>query len=358
MERIIPVKKKKRCQAPLEQKLAAALLVSGSAFSVNALTDNYLKSFADWTVRTSPWYWAIKAGYWLLLCWIAKEQFPKNGFHLPVNFWRLLLFLFLPPFGILSGPMLFTDAVSSSQTERDSLFFAWLFVLCMLYWIVLLLAIPVLARQQDLEQRAHFSQMRRQYYRMVDQQQKEARKLKHDMRNHLTALSGLQGKDRDQYLQELLDAPALNMKVTFCQNQTANVLLAAKAEQAQELGASLDIQADIPILPGIDPMDLCSLLGNALDNALEAVAKLPEEQRRISFRARTQKGLFAAKIQNTCVPSPDHERAGRLPKTWKKDSINHGLGLSNMREIVERYGGQIDYQKSSSEFILFFYLSV
>ena len=53
----------------------------------------------------------------------------------------------------------------------------------------------------------------------------------------------------------------MNMKVTFCQNQTANVLLAAKAEQAQELGDSLDIQADIPILPGIDPMDLCSLSG-------------------------------------------------------------------------------------------------
>ncbi|HIW84389.1 MAG TPA: GHKL domain-containing protein [Candidatus Dorea gallistercoris] len=88
------------------------------------------------------------------------------------------------------------------------------------------------------------------------------------------------------------------------------------------------------------------------------MAKLPEEQRQISFQARTQKGLFAAKIRNSCAPSPDHERADRLPKTWKKDSIKHGLGLSNIREIVERYGGQIDYQKSSSEFILFFYLSV
>lgn len=120
----------------------------------------------------------------------------------------------------------------------------------MLYWVILLLAVPVLARQQDLEKKAHFSQMRWQYYQMVEHQQKEVRKLKHDMRNHLTALSGLTGKERDQYLQDLLDAPALNTKVTFCENQTANILLASKMEQAQELQACLDIEADIPDLPG------------------------------------------------------------------------------------------------------------
>ena len=346
------------CQAPLEQKLAAALLVSGSAFSVNALADNFLKSFAGWTVVYSPWYWVVKTGYWLVLFGITRKLFPKKGYFLPVNFWRLLLLLFLPPFGILSGPIILADSGFDSLIENNGFFFAWLFVLCMLYWVILLLAVPVLARQQDLEKKAHFSQMRWQYYQMVEHQQKEVRKLKHDMRNHLTALSGLTGKERDQYLQDLLDAPALNTKVTFCENQTANILLASKMEQAQELQACLDIEADIPDLPGIDPMDLCSLLGNALDNALEAVAKLPTKQRRISFHARAQKGLFVTEVRNSCAFSPSRDNTEGLPKTWKKDSKNHGLGLSNMQEIVERYGGRMNYQESPSEFVLFFYLSV
>ena len=81
----------------------------------------------------------------------------------------------------------------------------------------------------------------------------------------------------------------------------------------------------IPESIPVDPMDLCSLLGNVLDNALEAAARLPADQRHISLSARVEKGLFAVKVSNTYL-FLERGIDGRL-STLKKNRKNHGYGL-------------------------------
>lgn len=103
-------------------------------------------------------------------------------------------------------------------------------------------------------------------------------------------------------------------------------------------------------------MDLCSLLGNVLDNALEAVARLPADQRHISLSARVEKGLFAVKVSNTYL-FLERGIDGRL-STLKKNRKNHGYGLVSEEEIVERYGGRLEYEAKEKKFVLFFYLPV
>ena len=339
------------CEGTLQQKLAAAVLTAGPAFSVNVLTDNYFLEFNGMRSVALPGYWEIRLGYWAVMCLLARKLLPGRRYDLPGKFWNLLILLSVPVLGMLGALVVF----SSLEVENP-----WLDVsvslLCMLYWTGMILTVHVLGRQQELERSEHFYQMRQQYYNAMEQQQKEVRRLRHDMKNHLTALSGLSGQEREAYLAEILNAPAFSPGRTYCENKTANVVLCAKADQALAQETVFEANTAIPDPISVDPMDLCALLGNVLDNALEATARLPADQRHISLSARVEKGLFAVRVSNTYL-FLERGIDGKL-STLKKDRKNHGYGLASVEEIVERYGGRLEYEAKEKEFELFFYLPV
>ena len=279
------------CEGTPRQKLAAAVLTAGPAFSVNVLTDNYFLEF-NLTINGMrsvplPGYWEIRLGYWAVMCLLARKLLAGQRQELPGKFWNLLILLSAPVFGMLGALVIFSDQEIGNAWRDISIS-----ALCMLYWIGMILTVHVLGRQQELERKEHFYQMRQQYYNAMERQQKEVRRLRHDMKNHLTALSGLSGEAEKAYLTELLNAPALSPGRTYCENRTAIVVLSAKADQALEQETEFEVHAMIPESIPVDPMDLCSLLGNVLDNALEAAARMPREQRRVSFSAGVEKGLL------------------------------------------------------------------
>jgi len=301
------------CEGTLQQKLAAAVLTAGPAFAVNVLTNNYFLEFNGMRSVPLPGYWEIRMGYWAVMCLLARKLLPGRRYDLPGKFWNLLIILSVPVLGMLGALVVF----SRMEVENP-----WLDVsaslLCMLYWTGMILTVHVLGRQQELERSEHFYQMRQQYYNAMEQQQKEVRRLRHDMKNHLTALSGLSGQEKEAYLAKILDAPAFSTGRTYCENKTVNVVLCAKADQA--------------------------------------TARLPADQRHISLSARVEKGLFAVKVSNTYL-FLERGIDGRL-STLKKDRKNHGYGLASVEEIVERYGGRLEYEAKEKEFELFFYLPV
>lgn len=339
------------CEGTSRQKLAAAVLTAGPSFSVNVLTDNYFLEFNRMRSVPLPGYWEIRLGYWAVMWLLARKLLAGRRQDFPGKFWNLLILLSAPVFGMLGALVIFSDQEIVNAWRDISIS-----VLCMLYWIGMILTVHVLGQQQELERKEHFYQLRQQYYNAMERQQKEVRRLRHDMKNHLTALSGLSGEEGKAYLMELLNAPALSTGRTYCENRTASVVLSAKADQALEQETEFAVHAMIPESIPVDPMDLCSLLGNVLDNALEAAARMPREQRHVSFSAGVEKGLFAAEVRNTYL-FLERGLDGR-PATVKKDRRNHGFGLANVEEIVERYGGSLEYKAEEKEFVLFFYLPV
>ena len=81
--------------------------------------------------------------------------------------------------------------------------------------------------------------------------------------------------------------------------------------------------------------DLCALLGNALDNAIEAAAKAGDKK--IFMRCRIDKGMLMLKVRNALAGDEREDLA-----TTKPDQKHHGLGLAGMREIAARYGGILE----------------
>lgn len=102
------------------------------------------------------------------------------------------------------------------------------------------------------------------------------------------------------------------------------------------------------ILNHLDVMDLSSLFGNALDNAIEAVEKITNaEQRLISLKVSQHKQFIIIKLDNYDL-SPLDTSTYQLPETTKKDKINHGIGLKSIQYICEKYHGNMNFTKEDN----------
>lgn len=204
-------------------------------------------------------------------------------------------------------------------------------------------------------------QYRQAYYQEVEAGQQAVRGLRHDMKNHLNIVSTLlRQKDyenADKYLNELNDnfAPSTN---AYCPNSTVNAVLNVKEQAAIDHDISCTFQVDLPEALHIDDVDLCSLLSNTLDNAIEACVKIPEsDDRFITLKTRCTNGYFSYEIVNSKT-NEIMENGGKY-ETDKADKALHGIGLGNVRRIVEKYSGdmQIDYSEDTFTAVILIPLS-
>ena len=179
------------------------------------------------------------------------------------------------------------------------------------------------------------------------------RRLRHDLRNHLTALQGLLARGQtgaaDGYLKQLLDSEALHGRRRLCENETADIVLSAKAQAMEQAGVNARFGVSLPKDLPLAPTDLCALLGNALDNALEAARQTPEGW--VSVRARADKGLLMLQVENSAPGLPVREKTGRFATT-KADKSAHGFGLAGMEEIARRCGGTLEAKAEEGRFAL------
>ncbi|WP_154486646.1 ATP-binding protein [Lactobacillus equicursoris] len=107
------------------------------------------------------------------------------------------------------------------------------------------------------------------------------------------------------------------------------------------------------MLDQIDTMDLCSLLGNSLDNAIEAVSKIPDpEKRLIDLRITQKENLVIYNIRNYTEAQPKLEN-GALPESTKKDTSRpHGYGLRSIEQIAKRYNATMNLSVKNNWFSL------
>ena len=205
--------------------------------------------------------------------------------------------------------------------------------------VVILVAILTLADYEALAQEKRLASLREVYYQGIRREQAQVRTLRHDLRNHLTVLLGLiesgERERAEDYLQQIVGSPALKGSRQVCGNTAANVVLAAKTEEMARCGLHGDFQVSLPENLPVAEIDLCALLGNALDNAMEAAVKA--ENKIITVRCRADKGMLMLKVRNALAGDERDDLA-----TTKADKKYHGFGLAGMREIANRYGGILE----------------
>ena len=122
-------------------------------------------------------------------------------------------------------------------------------------------------------------------------------------------------------------------------NETLDTLFTEKSILCERHGITLSRMIDGECLQFMPVADICSLFGNALENAIEAVMQIPEEENRlISFRVRERMGMVAANIDNNYVGTI--VLSDGIPKSTKGDDHFHGFGIKSIRRTAEKYGGE------------------
>lgn len=174
----------------------------------------------------------------------------------------------------------------------------------------------------------------------------------HDMRHQLTAILGMEDVGQIHgYVNGLRQELAPLESLLRTGNPLFDVILSGKAEECEKKKIRLLPMVDGGALSMLSAADLCTIFGNALDNAIEGCEKVPEENRRvITLKVCRRQGFLVIRVENPYSVPPRVE-AGRL-LTTKKDAENHGYGLRGIRQAVGRYGGEVDTQMEEGMFTL------
>ena len=174
----------------------------------------------------------------------------------------------------------------------------------------------------------------------------------HDLKHQIHILRRVESQEeREAYL----DRMEAEIKTYEAQNKTGNkvldIILAAKSLQCQKLDISLTCVAEGAELEFMHPVDISALFGNALDNAIESVGKIPDTDKRlIHVSVSRQKNFLRIRIEN-CYEGNIQFKDG-MPVTDKTDHRFHGYGTKSIRRIAEQYNGSMTIETTDNWFEL------
>lgn len=195
--------------------------------------------------------------------------------------------------------------------------------------------------------------LQKDYYEELEQNQTEIRSFRHDMNNHFTVVASLLEKDSTEEARMYFKKLATQMESkgrVFCRNSVVNAVINSKYNKA--MGEAIDcfFHIEIDQLLFVEGMDICTIFANTLDNAIEACQQIENQEKRyISVKARyTENGYFSYEVKNS-KENKITEQGGKY-RTQKKEEKNHGFGVSNVRGVVENYGGVMEITHSDTEF--------
>ena len=197
-------------------------------------------------------------------------------------------------------------------------------------------------------------EMQSRYYEQMETHQREIQAIRHDIQNHMLYIMSMIEKGESgaalEYAEKLHTRIVSARHNRFCRNSVADVLLNAKYAEIRADGIILNARVDLPASLPMDNLDLCILLGNLLDNAIEACKRIEDADalRTISVRSGIKGTNLLLSISNS-YNGVLRQNGGRY-ESLKKNRRVSGLGLFNVRDVVERHHGTMDIQHDENRF--------
>lgn len=171
-------------------------------------------------------------------------------------------------------------------------------------------------------------------------------KLYHDMNNHFAVLQSYLADGKvlaaQDYLEKLRGSKAIQNVEHFTGIEAVDYILSQKMFCAKQRQIEVTANVEYPKDCVIEPVDLCTILTNLLDNAIEGAEKEQEySERQINITIRRIHQFILIRISNRSISSPVIEN-GRLVTT-KKDKQHHGWGMKSVISTAEKYNGTVEY---------------
>lgn len=245
-----------------------------------------------------------------------------------------------------------TNIVTNFKTDlfQAILALAFVFIICSAYFYYRLCQI-----RKEQESIALQNELLAKNYQVAKESYESNARLYHDMGNHFSMIQSYlaDGKVEEArtYLDRLGKDRAAYSVERFTGIEAVDYILSQKAAFAKQQNVETSIHAEYPKDCKIDPVDLCTILTNLLDNAMEACGKLPEASAKIlSVTIRRINQFIIIQIANSCIEEPVISKGNF--KTSKTDKRHHGWGMKNVRLAVEKYHGTMEYEYNKNMFIV------
>ncbi len=211
-------------------------------------------------------------------------------------------------------------------------------------------------RDQEQKDKIQIAQLQQQfaYYQEKLKDEEKVRSMYHDMKNHLLVLQRhilqrqINSPETAEMVEKLQSQVAMYEDYVHTGNDILDIILKEKSELAREKSIAFSVTSDLNGVDFIESLDISTIFSNALDNAIEASEKLPEEQRAILVKAGKMQNFFSVLIENNCLQNSENTNI----RTTKSDDFLHGFGISNMRKAAEKYGGQLTTKYEKGTFTL------
>ena len=279
--------------------------------------------------------------FWIGTWSVLRSSLAKITSNLTTKMWILIDVLMLAPFIAIftiiyflpEGPTIVYPICGASVFSSFG---------CIYLTSYICNSVQTAYRAQELE-------MQRNYYKDRIQDEERVRSVYHDMKNHLLLLQAQTENNQEvrKSIQDLKVQIQEYENYHHTGNEFLDIIIRDKAKAAQE--KKIDFSAVISFEAGsfIEPLDISTIFGNALDNAIEASEKLPEDRRLITVKSDRVRDMLVITVENNTLSVLPEPKA-----TTKKDTFFHGFGISNMKKTVERYGGQYRMKTENGIFIL------
>ncbi len=207
------------------------------------------------------------------------------------------------------------------------------------------------SKQIDKRIAAYQRELIETHYREVENMYRQIRGWRHDYRNHIQMMKVLAASGDMDALKAYLDELDTDLNtvdtVVKTGNPMADAILNSKISLARSRNIPTQVDAHIPVKLKMSELDLCCIIGNLFDNAMEASMALPEEKRLIRVYM-DMKGTQLYISFTNFTAAKKLSKVGRGFKTSKGEG--HGFGLVRMDDIVSRYDGYLSRNSEDGAF--------
>lgn len=179
----------------------------------------------------------------------------------------------------------------------------------------------------------------------------------HDIRHHLNMIGGLLLNDKIAQAEEYINTVQSNIEAItpkrFCENETVNLLCSYFLNKADKIGTKLIFDIDLPKTLSVTDPELCSVMSNAIENALNAVKLCEDERRWVRIYCQVRLGKLLIEVKNPY--DGEIEMKDGLPVS---KSDGHGFGTVSIRAVSERRGGICTFKAENGIFEFRFMLPI
>ncbi|HEX3077714.1 MAG TPA: ATP-binding protein [Lachnospiraceae bacterium] len=299
----------------------------------------------------------ITKSIFLFIIKVLEHLNPKSSYHLKKREWISIISVFIAS---LTIAVFIMDVYINRQnylTDKDNLFFLGSIVGLIIINVVTYFSFITIGKENEAKIQYEMTALQlEQQKRSMEEMKKnynEVRKLKHDLKNYLEGCLALLRTNKYDYAQDYLeDICAHKIKPINMEIVTENDLVNAILNNKLHLCKKYNIDVDYEIagnLENYSELDICILIGNMWDNAIEAT-KLVEKSPRIEFVVKNSKNYLVIIMRNTLKKSV--LKSNPMLKTTKKDKNSHGIGLISIEDIVNKYDGMLNYREENNVFEL------